>query len=210
MAKFNLDSISYNPLSARSKAAVDYAMKALDIADARSWERRSPTPTPNSRASTKRKGTTYRKRNNKQKTIGSVKAVTDISLKDKTEADNSGYERARARTNLIEHTNGVIRSAQTAPLPKGITRKQFVEAALVHDLGKLFNPTKTHGRTSNWLASQMGIRLNSAQRAAIAKHMDFLENTSSNTSLENALHTADVARGLPYSTIVNRYNYLRY
>ena len=125
---------------------------------------------------------------------------------------NKGYNKLgqRTRTNLIEHTNGVIRSAQTAPLPKGVTRKQFVEAALVHDLGKLFNPTRTHGQTSNWLASQMGIRLNSAQRAAIAKHMDFLENTSANTSLENALHTADIARGLPYSTIVNRYNYLRY
>lgn len=125
---------------------------------------------------------------------------------------NKGYNKLgqRVRTNLVEHTNGVIRSAQTAPLPKGVTRKQFVEAALVHDLGKLFNPTRTHGRTSSWLAQQMGIRLNKAQRAAIEKHMDFLENSSANTQLENALHTVDVARGLPYSTIVNRYRYLNY
>lgn len=66
MPRFNLDSFNYNPLTNRSNAAIDSAMRNVDAADARMWERRSSNPKPQSRKSTKRRGAGYRKRNVQQ------------------------------------------------------------------------------------------------------------------------------------------------
>lgn len=66
MPRFNLDSFNYNPLTNRSNAAIDSAMRNVDAADARIWERRSSNPKPQSRKSTKRRGAGYRKRNVQQ------------------------------------------------------------------------------------------------------------------------------------------------
>ena len=66
MPRFNLDSFNYNPLTNRSNAAIDSAMRNVDQVDARLWERRSSNPKPQSRKSTKRRGAGYRKRNIQQ------------------------------------------------------------------------------------------------------------------------------------------------
>lgn len=66
MPRFNLDSFNYNPLTNRGNAAIDSAMRNVDAADARMWERRSSNPKPQSRKSTKRRGAGYRKRNVQQ------------------------------------------------------------------------------------------------------------------------------------------------
>ena len=66
MPRFNLDSINYNPLTNRSNAAIDAAMRNADQINARLWERRSSNPKPQSRKSTKRRGAGYRKRNVQQ------------------------------------------------------------------------------------------------------------------------------------------------
>ena len=66
MPRFNLDSFNYNPLTSRSNAAIDSAMRNVDQVDAELRERRSSNPKPQSRKSTKRRGAGYRKRNVQQ------------------------------------------------------------------------------------------------------------------------------------------------
>ena len=96
----------------------------------------------------------------------------------------------------LEHSLQVAKSAQELPLPKGISRKDYVQAALLHDIGKAIEgKAKTHGKTgANILKRVAGTQLSPAQYEAIEKHMD---NTSygKRRALLKAVEFADAARG---------------
>lgn len=59
------------------------------------------------------------------------------SFSDPKKIINSDYR--DGRTNLYEHIRAVIKTASEIPLPKGYTRQQVVQAALLHDVGKVVN-----------------------------------------------------------------------
>lgn len=43
------------------------------------------------------------------------------------------------RTNLAQHTKGVVETAQQIPVPLGYTRQDLVQSALFHDIGKVYD-----------------------------------------------------------------------
>lgn len=120
---------------------------------------------------------------------------------------NKGYKR---RTNLAEHISDVVASAKAYPLPKNVSRQDFVRAALYHDLGKIINRASTHGSTSNYIVDILGLPTNAPVRNAIGFHMNPQEMFVNAPSLTKALHAADVGRGRPFEDLIERFPYLDY
>ena len=125
---------------------------------------------------------------------------------DPTELTNKGYKRT---TDLIEHIEDVVKSAQEYPLPKGVSRKDYVTSALYHDLGKLYGEWG-HGTNSNIVADMMGWPTTPNIQEAIANHMQPQEYFDQASELSKGLHAADVGRGRPYEDLVGKYPYLKY
>lgn len=112
------------------------------------------------------------------------------------------------RTNLFDHINGVVTTAQHSPTPKGATRQQFIESALFHDIGKTLDSNITHGHESVKIADELGIPLDSQVKKAIDKHMDL--NLWDSDPLTKGLHFADVARGTSFEAAAWQYPHLMY
>jgi hypothetical protein len=112
-------------------------------------------------------------------------------------------------TDLSEHIQAVVRSAQTYPLPKGVSRKEFVTAALYHDLGKVFGDFG-HGTNSAIIASELNLPITRNTIKAISQHMNQQEYFETASQLEKALHAADVGRGMKYEALIEKYPYLKY
>ena len=110
-------------------------------------------------------------------------------------------------TNLAQHTKGVVETAQQIPVPTGYTRQDLVQSALFHDIGKVYNPTQgIHEKISadmlqKALNSKNGImpvqRINNEVLGAIKNH-GYSHHMVDLSPLTQALHLADVSRGLSY------------
>lgn len=112
-------------------------------------------------------------------------------------------------TNLFDHINGVVTTAQNSPTPEGATRQQFIESALFHDIGKtLDSDVRTHGHKSVQVARELGIPLDEQVERAIDKHMDL--DMWDSDPLTKGLHFADVARGTSFETAAWQYPHLMY
>ncbi len=113
----------------------------------------------------------------------------------------------QGRTNLAEHTKGVVETAQQIPVPHGYTRQDLVQSALFHDIGKVYDRAQgVHeglgaDMLTNAMNSKNGIlpvqRINDAVIDAIRNHGDS-RNMVDLSPLTQALHLADVARGSSY------------
>ena len=111
------------------------------------------------------------------------------------------------RTNLAQHTKGVVETSQQIPVPLGYTRQDLVQSALFHDIGKVIDRSQGmhEGISADMLAEAMnsknGImpiqRINDAVLDAIRNHGDSKHMVDA-SPLTQALHLADVARGLSY------------
>ena len=112
------------------------------------------------------------------------------------------------RTNLFQHINDVVKSAQKIPIPTGYTRKDLVEAALYHDIGKVLNSTRNHGETSVKILDRLGINVSDDVRNAVEHHMS--KNMLDKDNLTRALHFADVARGIGFGEAAFRFPHLLY
>ena len=113
------------------------------------------------------------------------------------------------RTNLFDHINGVVTTAQHSPTPEGATRQQFIEAALFHDIGKtLDSNVRSHGHESVNIADELGIPLDAQVKKAIDKHMDL--DLWDSDPLTKGLHFVDVARGTSFETAAWQYPHLMY
>ena len=119
---------------------------------------------------------------------------------------NSGPQ-GDGRTNLAQHTKGVVETAQQIPVPLGYTRQDLVQSALFHDIGKVIDRSQgmhegiSADMLTNAMNSKNGIlpvqRINDAVVNAIRNHGD-LKHMVDASPLTQALHLADVARGLSY------------
>ena len=117
------------------------------------------------------------------------------------EIKNSGLG---GETNLWEHIRDVVRSAQAAPVPKGSTRQEFIQAALLHDIGKTLDRSYSgHPEASLKILDEMGIEVSPKVRRAIQVHMrgsnPYWNETQhgslgEGTPLTRALHFVDVVR----------------
>ena len=94
-----------------------------------------------------------------------------------------------------QHVKSVIESAQSSPTPLGFTRQQFIEAAALHDVGKLLG-RKDHGPKGVDILKSAGYPLDNAVENTISKHME--PNMLLQDALTRGVHFADVARGLTY------------
>lgn len=94
-----------------------------------------------------------------------------------------------------QHVKSVIESAQSSPTPLGFTRQQFIEAAALHDIGKLLG-RKNHGPKGIDILKSIEYPLDNAVKNAISKHME--PNMLLQDALTRGVHFADVARGLTY------------
>ena len=126
---------------------------------------------------------------------------------------NSDYR--GGRTNLYEHIRAVIKTASEIPLPKGYTRQQVIQAALLHDVGKVVNEAqgKHEQIGADILKTALGknggkfARVQEISKAVI----DAIENHGhdhhmiDSSNLTQALHFADVARGLSYDEAALKY-----
>lgn len=112
------------------------------------------------------------------------------------------------KTNLFDHINGVVTTAQDSPIPEGATRQQFIESALFHDIGKTLDSNKTHGHESVKIIDELGIPLDAQVKKAIDKHMDL--DLWDSDPLTKGLHFADVARGTSFETAAWQYPHLMY
>ena len=113
--------------------------------------------------------------------------------------------RGRA-TNLNQHTEGVVRTAQDIPVPTGYTRQDLIQSALYHDIGKAIDASQgVHEKIS---ADMVQKALNSdgffgSQDIsndvinAIRLHGEG-KRAAELDPLTQALHVSDVARGMNY------------
>lgn len=109
-------------------------------------------------------------------------------------------------TNLNQHTEGVVRTAQDIPVPTGYTRQDLVQSALYHDIGKAIDASQgAHEKIS---ADMVQKALNSdgffgSQDIsndvvnAIRLHGEG-KRAAELDPLTQALHVSDVARGMNY------------
>ena len=109
-------------------------------------------------------------------------------------------------TNLDQHTKGVVRTAQDIPVPTGYTRQDLVQSALYHDIGKAIDTSQgAHEKIS---ADMIQKAMNSdgffgTQDVsndvvnAIRLHGEG-KRAAELDPLTQALHVADVARGMNY------------
>lgn len=117
-------------------------------------------------------------------------------------------------TNLYQHILNVVKTARQIPVPKGYTRQDLVQSALYHDIGKIYNSAQgEHEKVGadllrNLMRSGHGImpvqRIKDVVIDAIENH-GRSHNMVDQSGLTQALHFADVARGLSYYDAAWRY-----
>lgn len=110
--------------------------------------------------------------------------------------------------NLYNHIKDVVKSAQSIPVPEGYTRQELVQAALFHDIGKVFDSSKNHGHESVDMLDMLGINTSDNVKNAVYNHMT--RSILDKDELTKALHFADVARGLGWDEAAYRYPHLTY
>ena len=94
----------------------------------------------------------------------------------------------------LQHSINVAKSAQELPLPKGYTRKEYVQTALLHDIGNIIQ-RDNHGKIGKQLLQKyFGNSLSEDQYEAIEKHMNN-ESFNKGKDLLKAVEFADAARG---------------
>lgn len=139
-----------------------------------------------------------------------AKAVKEYYKNNPSSADYKNIYNSSG--NLYEHIRDVVKSAQQIPVPKGYTRKQLVESALYHDIGKVLDFSSSHGHTSVEILdnlSQLGrIDLDPNVRKAVYDHMS--HHMLNKDDLTKALHFADVARGASWDDASFKYRHLSY
>lgn len=139
------------------------------------------------------------------KGLQQLKALNPEAESYKTIFNSGPY--GEGRTNLAQHTKGVVETARQIPVPLGYTRQDLVQSALFHDIGKVIDRSQGmhEGISADMLAealnSKNGImpiqRVNDAVLDAIRNHGDSKHMVDA-SPLTQALHLADVARGLSY------------
>lgn len=119
-------------------------------------------------------------------------------------------------TNLNQHTEGVVKTAQDIPVPIGYTRQDLVQAALGHDIGKVIDPRQGQHeqisadmlinamRQDGFIGAQ-DIKPDVIQ--AIAEH-GLGAKAIELDPLTQALHVADVTRGASYDQAAIHAGYL--
>ena len=94
---------------------------------------------------------------------------------------NRQYGSSRNVTTLKKHVEGVVKTAQEIPVPKGSSRAELVRAALVHDIGKLYTGQEAASAYSEhpivgerWLRTLPQLQEFSTPeiRSAVLMHMD--------------------------------------
>lgn len=98
------------------------------------------------------------------------------------------------RKNLLQHSFGTARSAIKAPTPKGYTKQEQVEAALLHDVGKLFGDYENHAEKSIDILNEINYPLTKNVRNAIVKHMS--PNMLDEDNLTRSVKFSDVSDGI--------------
>lgn len=139
------------------------------------------------------------------KGLQELKALNPGAESYKTIFNSGPY--GEGRTNLAQHTKGVVETAQQIPVPLGYTRQDLVQSALFHDIGKVIDRSQgMHEEISadmlaEALNSKNGImpiqKVNDTVLDAIRNHGDSKHMVDA-SPLTQALHLADVARGLSY------------
>lgn len=121
---------------------------------------------------------------------------------------------------IIDHTKNVVKSAQDAPVPKGYTKQQQVQAALLHDIGKIQGYVNhgSEGRRilhpsvsifNNDIVTRPFANVSDDVLNAVGGHMSTLTYGSKNNLLR-ATQFADVARGKPYDEAAVSFPHLLY
>lgn len=110
--------------------------------------------------------------------------------------------------NLYNHIKDVVKSAQSIPVPEGYTRQELVQAALFHDIGKVFDSSRNHGHESVDILNTFGINTSDNVKNAVYNHMT--RSILDKDELTKALHFADVARGLDWDEAAYNYPHLTY
>lgn len=119
---------------------------------------------------------------------------------------NSGNGRT---TNLIQHIADVVKTAQDSPVPSGYTKQQQVQAALLHDLGKIYG-TEHHGPNSLKVIDQAQMPfISDAVKNSVKNHMHRVGMRDFD-NLTKSLIFADVSRGLPFDQAAYTYPQLLY
>ena len=119
---------------------------------------------------------------------------------------NSGNGR---ETNLIQHIADVVKTAQDSPVPSGYTKQQQVQAALLHDLGKIYG-IEHHGPNSLKVIDQAQIPfISDAVKNSVKNHMHRVGMRDFD-NLTKSLIFADVSRGLPFDQAAYTYPQLLY
>lgn len=121
-----------------------------------------------------------------------------------------------APTNLNQHIESVVKTAQDIPVPLGYTRQDLVQAALGHDIGKVIDARQgqheqisadmlTNAMKQNGIIGVQDIKPDVIQ--AIAKH-GLGDQAMDLDPLTKALHVADVTRGANYDQAAIHAGYL--
>lgn len=109
-------------------------------------------------------------------------------------------------TNLNQHTKGVVNTAQDIPVPTGYTRQDLVQSALYHDIGKAIDASQgAHEKISADIVQKalnsdgfFGTQdISNDVVNAIRLHGKG-KRAAELDPLTQALHVADVARGMNY------------
>lgn len=95
--------------------------------------------------------------------------------------------------NLYQHLIRSARSAMRAPTPKGFTKQQQVEAALLHDIGKI-TPDKNHANASINILRSLNYPIDTSVENAIRNHM--MGNMLDQDALTRSLRFSDVSHSV--------------
>jgi putative nucleotidyltransferase with HDIG domain len=102
-----------------------------------------------------------------------MRAVTR-AVKDfyKTHPNAASYKDIRNSSgNLYQHIKDVVKSAQEIPVPEGYTRQELVQAALFHDIGKVFERGRSHDKVSAEMLDDLGINVSDNVKHSVKHHM---------------------------------------
>lgn len=95
--------------------------------------------------------------------------------------------------NLYQHLIRSARSAMRSPTPKGFTKQQQVEAALLHDIGKI-TPDKDHANASIDVLRRLNYPIDDSVENAIKNHM--ADNMLDQDALTRSLRFSDVSHSV--------------
>lgn len=100
----------------------------------------------------------------------------------------------KRQQNLLQHSFGAARSAMKAPTPKGYTKQEQVEAALLHDIGKLFGDYGRHAEKALDILDAINYPLTENVSNAIVKHMS--PSMLDEDNLTKSVKFSDVSHGI--------------